>query len=451
MLSHHLPRHEILESDATLITNVPEINQWHLRGHTALASDGRIVEMRGVDQSSTYMARMSELYLTAGPGDHICQDLVDLTQAEDKPSRHAGQLVAYGLRIQALVPELVSAVVKTESPDGKSHIGFGRIALAERHATAEELADFKCRVDAAGGEKLMYKKNALYEQEQEKTQLATVDHVLIEFDGKQFSLDLDSPESILATRVMQLVAQHPKTVLGHKDLYLETWRSMTIAERMLFTDKESQIFENTCHILAAPVEQIVRKLLFGMGVIRNRRAGSLIDVNPEPLTIHLVPLPPDEPYDPAVVRCIYPFGVDKDLARSRRLGALTEQEIASAEKLLSMAMAPGRCPKLDHEQAVRLLGQITDDRTKQALRVVQGATSHQELVEILDVLHMIVRQNLGWSSYCTAKPFRTIRGGLVVKSKQVDLIGGRPKGETVLWHIGETQLSSYKDFDGPKN
>ncbi len=433
-----LPNYSTLETGATLITAVAEINQWHI--YSPDSPEPQILEMQTVGQATDYMDRLSSLVMAAGSGEHPCRDL------RVASGLTVSQISSYAQSLAAIIPELVQSTRGKDSAGGASRIGLADMTLAMRHATPDERAVFDAKIQEAGGEALMYAKNKVQAADAEKVQLGSHDHAIITFQGQKFVLDLASHEAIIAVRLFEYIAAHPDDDKSESYVGVRVWRSLTIAERMLFSDAEKTVYGDSARAISAVMRQALRGLSAALGMTRS--GNNYIRTTRDPIGITLEPLPPEEPYDNSF-RLISPPGMDKEVAARFRPNSLSGGELRAATKYLELS-ADQASVMLTHEAAIELLDSIMGDRTKHALRTAMGHPTREQLVEVLDGLHAIVQRSLGWTSYNAAYHARTISGTAIVsKGGRVMQVGGEMSKNTTKWFIGAKRgdLSSYKDKD----
>jgi hypothetical protein len=218
-----------------LVTVMPEIGELHVTTPDSVPLQPTV--QQSSKEAATHAQALTAMYLAAGPGEHSLRYL----------SRHARlpglTAASEAIRLAGLLPEDV--VSYGLSGDGREVVRFGAIAIAGRRPTDPELEQYAERVTTPPPLAERRRDEALM-LDQYKIDLTGFDHVSIRIGDRMMELQLDSPLTLLASRVLGKLSHLPEADLQYSvdvgELARNIWDCMPLTERSLYTSKDADLF-----------------------------------------------------------------------------------------------------------------------------------------------------------------------------------------------------------------
>lgn len=249
-------------------------------------------------------------------------------------------------------------------------------------------------------------------------------------------ISLETPEAILAARLIEAVANMPgKANTPARNLALEAWNNMPLAERALFVDGLKLYRNSPSSDVIKQIESIVIGLT-GQLQITRRGQGSYnttsYNTTNDPLTISIESAPVEE--HSTYVKKIYPPNTPIEHVRGLTVSPLSTEDIRQAQEIL--AKIEQRTLRT-HEEAIEIVDIVMRTDGRRAIRAaLSEAGSRAELKDTLASLHALANKVLGWAGYSSAVRGRLIAGySQVGRGSKVEQIGGRLKADRTRWHI----------------
>lgn len=409
---------------AIRVTAVPEVNLFffsHEDGSPLLGADKQPVpaaEPTTYGAVALHMDRLTNMYMTLGPGEHAVTEIrtaLGSSAMEGASDVTTSLIGGYGRQLREYMPpDVVTYNTQDASSFRVASLTFGELALASRQPTDEERTAYEARLAAVSDPKLLYERERVIVEEEAKDNLLSHDHALVDFRGDRFMIALDSTNSVIAVRLIQVVAGLSKGGIDRPALIAAVWQAMPLAERMLFTDQEAKLYAKTGgNLIDKQIKDVLVNITGRLLMTRRGEVGARYLTGSDPITVQIEATPPEAPYG-TTVRRIFPPGTHRDeLQAHNPPEPLTPEELTEGVDLVQLAqMSRGTRYPMTHADAIDTLDFIMGNNGKRALREALGANPPRGALEnTLDRLHAVVRFNLG-ASYYVAYNDRTILGRL---------------------------------------
>jgi len=432
---------EILRTpQGPLITVVPEAK---LITVTSYGDDGLDIRFKTITETEETGRELAALSIINSKPDEpvhidaLAQPYMDLVnsvpgknQTRYTPNRANTRLRQLAQGFSKLLPEIITFNYET------SIIRLGQYAVASRKATEAELPN----KSTTGYITEIQPPNQ--EEEENKIDLFEYNHAIIKVGDSTYYLPLTSKESMLAARLIETIQYN-----AGKGKHVETttlaslcWRSMSYAERRLYTTSKDLVTPRIAKYTKPAVERLMSTVIFPIGIGRfNGMAPELkLKTLPE---ITFSQEEPSEEHNKAVP--IFPPGTKKELLRHTELGELAQEQRAFIRDMLDTGIYAS---KLSHDVAVSLLDILMDKPCKVMAGAILESEHNADPDEVFEALHTRIKGSLNDVAYNTAVRHRTIAGN--VGTGKIQQVSGRlpgrtlnhinsPYGTTTKWHIGK--------------
>lgn len=415
------------------ITAVPDAERWYL--HDPYASTDTTITLKDSSAARIHANRLSEIYLRLGAGDHT------LAAIKGAVDTHPSALRSTFDALEKLLPP--EAFKRGITINEAAGVHIGNIAISMRRSTPEEIEAAKAERAAKGTVDAARRKAEVLASDADKVHFGEYDHGLLLARNTLYYLPLDSPEGILAARVLHTVQEMLRVDRGHnyisnRELRLKIWQDMPLAERRLFVNTEAQLFSGSS-IINDPVDAVLGGLTGQLDITR-RITGDATRI-PSPFDFELVAAPPAEPYGDSVRLLSPPNAPTADILATMKK-QLVERVTEQAEFALPYASL-GKYGTVPQNVALELLDTVIPREGKLALRLLlEQSGSQQKLEEVLDTLRAIAKNSLGWNAYTSAYSNRTIAGNKssTGQGHRAEQVGGRLRGDRTRtrWHISSS-------------
>ncbi len=263
-----------LDPDLVIVTGVPAVGKIEFSNADGVevAPPQTVTETwHGGLDSTTQLAR---LVLAMGEGRFTAREIHDATGLPYMHLRYAMP------RIGEVMPDEVAYFDEGEGPDNR-HLALGYCAVAWRRPTTEETAIYKASVDSDKESTVERYKQEILAMDGAKIDLTAHDHarIWVGDDEVPFYLPLDSPDAIVAARVLSELSEkfdgRNKDYLDKRTTTTTSWRSMPIAERSLFSDKDSVIYAGASAKIKDETDLVFESLTSPMGITQRGPTASV--------------------------------------------------------------------------------------------------------------------------------------------------------------------------------
>lgn len=347
------------------------------------ASGNQLYEPVDVTKQAS-LGTLLNICVDLGPGNH------DLSEV----ARVSGTMYPTALgHIDELAETLPDELFGREMFDGiiLKAVRVGNIAMASRRATAEDLFASEWR-------QLQAEREA---KDAGKVEFSRYDHAIVTVGERQFHLATDRANTILAARVLQVLADLPATtdVFEGQDVANRVWKAMTTSERLLFIAPQDPITDLGIAVRkgwgkSLPtnkyVRSVLRTLMSPLGVTRET-TGDRFKLERRP-TITFHSQPQAEEVDTTNLVPIFPPGTPIDEIKAVN-SPISANAFEQADIILRDIL-PGD-ELLGQDVAIRLFNQITNSEIKRAIRArLARNAAVAGLDETLASLHERVAQSL---------------------------------------------------------
>jgi hypothetical protein len=393
------------------VVNVYGANELHFVGQDGepVAPPARLPQRGRV---TTAFNTLTTMFLDAGEGTHHVRGIHERTGLWIGKIRTDSALLA-GM----LPPHLLNF-----SAD-KERIRFGNISVAGRQATADEREGYRQRMDTETARRRA-------EHDAERLDLTQYDHARIHVGGRRFCIPMDTPNAIMAARVIEAIAEIGKPEMVTAEIVSTAWAAMTTTERGLFA-KEHEVLHQSGSAITGPALEILRKVTNKMVMTREPKGERFVIDNPPAIEFNMEP-PATGPGALPMIP-IFPPGTDRE-----RIHQFLGHEIPadSVERARVVMDTINNTFHMGHSDAVELLSFIMDQNGKRALRAeLEERETGLTMLQVLHRLHTRVRLSLG-EAYASAHRARCIAGDRIVRGHRITLVSGGLSPYITKWYIG---------------
>lgn len=385
--------------------------------------------------------RVLASYLVVGPGLHV-PDGVNITAGNERSIKAvAKQLPREVVRYGTLHEEGVE--------DATNFVYFGNLAVKGRIANDTEIAAAKEEARQRKDEQERRRREAIVALDTGKTDYTEYDHVHIAIGDKEFFINFEFPQSILAYRVLRYLQNvTPGRFVYWDELDKTVWEEMPTTERTGLAINEAAVFHPTPKPIDKMTGQLAEELVGPLGLIDSKR--NIRTNQPFTLTLHTIPNPNN--YNDTALPIAPPNTPRVKLeALNSHLHTIPEEVLEEYSTQLHELMHDAVWSQKD---AIDILDTIMSFEGKIALYTLLGQEErdalklHAQSEETLANLHNRVRRVLGSIAYDSARRQRTIGGNRHYDSKHPyvkQTSGSLDKSETKKedhikrWAIGKPQ------------
>lgn len=230
------------------------------------------------------------------PSTQLLDDLLTIT-VELGEGEHGIQRAAVALGKSVIkTEESVSKLSELLPPGLFDHIHrgsiwtsvrIGNVALAARQATPAELEGLAERQRQAAIAARQAKRERI---DRGKAEMSSHDHAVVEIGGRQFLMHTDRANTILAARILHLLAHTTGMTHLHGNVISDAvWHDMTYSERALFARKEADLFRHKGTIIHKYAMDIMRQLMSPLLATRETTQEYFKLENPVTITFNNMP------------------------------------------------------------------------------------------------------------------------------------------------------------------
>ncbi len=376
----------------TVVQLAPEIGQICVANEDGSLQQPPILST--THHATQYSRDLTRMFMAAGTGEHT---LGQIGEQAKYPGSVVSIIASKVLRLVSILPEHVMSYGL--SANGSEVVRFGDIAITGRYVSEEDKSQFSDRDTDSHQTNTESAEQETARLDPFKVDLTGYDHVFIKIGDVRLFMQLDSPTTLLAARVLNKLSHYNVGKDGEKitaDKFgRELWDSMPFTERLAFVE-EDQKFGRGAEF-GRKVDAIFDTLTSQRGI--SRRGGDKeYKIMKSDIELRFGLVPPDDRLPDGVSLLCSPGAVHEI-----NLSAVSDEHITEAANILPLIDQTDITPA----GAIRILNVIVKRDGKCALKaLLEHSGNDLILAEVINKLDGLARRCLG-EEYSSARNSRS--------------------------------------------